>query len=90
MAHDDLTLATLDIIGESAFGYKFKCVRNGHSKMSKAFHDQVVGVSLGKLEQFVPFYKYLPLEENRIKKQAIKITDETIRKVINSLNCCTN
>lgn len=82
MVQSDLTRLALDIIGQSAFGYQFKSVRGGDTEITNAFTHMSTGLDVGRLSLLtLPFCKYLPLEENRLKKNAAKITNEVVMKV---------
>ena len=83
MVQEDLSRLTLDVIGASAFGYEFKSVLKGDTAISRAFAWQTKGLSIvtSSFKAF-PFYKYLPLEENRLRSQATKITGEIVMKVM--------
>jgi len=82
MVHVDLNRLALDIIGESAFGYQFKSVLGVETEITKAFNHLTTGIRLGSFSMALPFYKYLPTKENRLKWNAIKITNEVVMKVI--------
>jgi len=83
MVQSDLFRLTLDIIGQTAFGYQFKSVREGDTEVTNAFNHMTTGVDLSRLSLLtLPFFKYLPLEENRLKKNATEITNEVVMKVI--------
>lgn len=81
MVHVDLNRLALDIIGESAFGYQFKSVLGVETEITKAFNHLTTGIRLGSFSMALPFYKYLPTKENRLKWNAIKITNEVVMKV---------
>lgn len=81
MVHKDLNRLALDVIGESAFGYQFKSVLGGDTEITKAFSQITTGIRFGSLALALPFYKYLPTEENRRTWNATKITNEVVMKV---------
>ncbi len=76
MVHADLTRLAMDVIGQSAFGYQFKSVLGGDTEITNAFTQITTGVDAGRMA--LPFYKYLPLEENRLKRNAAKITNNVV------------
>lgn len=81
--HDDLTHLTLDVIGQSAFGYNFNTVLAGESKVSEAVDLVISGMSFRQLmgKTFIPFFEYLPTSENRRIKTAKEIADNTVLDV---------
>jgi len=82
MVQSDLFRLTLDIIGQTAFGYQFKSVREGDTEVTNAFNHMTTGVDLSRLSLLtLPFFKYLPLKENRLKKNATEITNKVVMKV---------
>ena len=82
MVHADLTRLAMDIIGQSAFGYQFKSVLGGDTEITKAFTHITTGVDVVRgFLSTLSFYKYLPLEENRLKRNANKLTNEVVIKV---------
>jgi len=84
MVLEDLSRLALDVIGESAFGYQFKSVLGGETEITKAFSHLTTGVQIGALSMALPFYNYLPTNENRRKWNATKITNEVVMKVRSS------
>lgn len=82
--HDDLTHLTLDVIGQSAFGYNFNTVLAGESKVSEAVDLVISGMSFRQLmgKTFIPFFEYLPTSENRRIKTAKEIADNTVLDMI--------
>lgn len=82
MVHSDLTRLAMDIIGQSALGYQFKSVLGGETEITKAFTQLTTGVDVGRIALLtLPFYKYLPLQENHVKRNAVKITNNVVMKV---------
>lgn len=81
--HDDLTHLTLDVIGQSAFGYNFNTVLAGESKVSEAVDLVISGMSFRQLmgKTFIPFFEYLPTSENRRIKTAKEIADNAVLDV---------
>ena len=80
---DDLSHLTLDVIGQSAFGYNFNTILGGDSKISIAF-----GTSLSALDFkylickfLIPFFDYLPLPVNKKLQKAREISDNTVLEV---------
>ena len=79
------THLTLDVIGESAFGYCFNSITRGHSKESTATDTFLVGqfnMRRKALEAFFPFLKYFPSEERDKVDEATKVMNGIIDKVI--------
>lgn len=82
MVQSDLFRLALDIIGQSAFGYQFKSARGGDTEVINAFNHMSTGADLGRLFFWtLPFFKHLPLKENRLKSNATKITNEVVMNV---------
>ena len=82
MVHSDLTRLAMDIIGQSAFGYQFKSVLGGDTEITKAFNHITTGLDVGRTALVtMPFYKYLPLEENCVKRNAANITNNVVMNV---------
>ena len=82
MVHSDLSRVSLDIIGESAFGYKFNSTLEGETEITKAFTQITNGVDVSTAFLLaIPFYRYLPLEGNRLQRNAARITNEVVMKV---------
>ena len=76
---------TLDVIGESAFGYSFNCITGGHSKESMATDTILRGgfnIRRRVLESWFPFLKYFPSEEREKVDEATKLMNGIIDKVI--------
>ena len=81
--HEDLTHLTLDVIGQSAFGYNFNTVLAGESKVSEAVDFVMRGISFKQIacKKFIPYFEYLPTNENRKIKAAREIADNTVLEV---------
>lgn len=75
---------SLDLIGESAFGYSFNTILGGSSKVSEAFTVLFLSFNITFLvcKFLFPFFDYLPLAENRKIQAAKEITDNTVLEVI--------
>ena len=84
--HDDLTHLTLDVIGQSAFGYNFNTVLGGESKVSEAVRVVTGGLSVGYiiLKSMIPFFELLPVGETRRIKEATEIAENTVLEVSNT------
>ena len=79
------THLTLDVIGESAFGYSFNCITGGHSKESMATDTILRGgfnMRMRALESWFPFLKYFPSEEREKVDEATKLMNGIIDTVI--------
>ena len=76
---------SLDLIGESAFGYSFNTILGGSSKVSEAFTVLFLSFNIMFLvcKFLFPFFDYLPLAENRKIQAAKEITDNTVLEVTN-------
>ena len=87
--HNDLTHLTLDVIGQSAFGYNFNTVLAGESKVSEAVNIATGGMSLGYAisKSLIPYFELLPIDETRRIKQAREIADNTVLEVSNTFYC---
>ena len=87
--HDDLTHLTLDVIGQSAFGYNFNTVLGGESKVSEAVTVVTGGMSVRYiiLNSLIPFFELLPVGETRRIKEAREIADNTVLEVSNTFYC---
>ena len=80
----DLSHLTLDVIGQSSFGYKFNTVLGGDSKVSEAFAfvlHQAFNFKYLVSTLLIPFFQYLPLAENRKLHSAREIADNTVLEV---------
>ena len=84
--HDDLMHLTLDVIGQSAFGYNFNTVLAGESKVSEAVRVVTGGLSVGYiiLKSMIPFFELLPVGETRRIKEATEIAENTVLEVSNT------
>ena len=80
---EDLSHLTLDVIGQSAFGYNFNTILGGDSKVSEAVAIVLQGLNFKYLicKFLIPFYEYLPLEEIKKIKAAREIADNTVIQV---------
>ena len=87
--HDDLTHLTLDVIGQSAFGYNFNTVLGGESKVSEAVNIATGGMSLRYAisKSLIPFFELLPIGETRRIKHAREIADNTVLEVRHFIVC---
>ena len=75
----------MDVIGESAFGYKFNSIPEGNSKESEATDTILRGgfnVRRRALESWFPFLKYIPSAEREKVDEATKVMNGIIDKVI--------
>jgi len=80
----DLSHLTLDVIGQSSFGYNFNTVLGGESKISEAFATVLQGINFKYIicKFLIPFFDYLPLAETRKIHSAKEIADNTVIEVI--------
>ena len=81
--HEDLSHLTLDVIGQSAFGYNFNTVLAGESKVSEAVNAVIGGMSFSYMacKALIPFFESLPIGETRRIKEAREIADTTVLQV---------
>ena len=83
---EDLSHLTLDVIGQSAFGYNFNTILGGDNKVSEAFAIVLQKLNfkylIGKF--LIPFFEYLPLAETRKIESAKEIADNTVIEVSDS------
>ena len=88
----ELSHLTLDVIGESAFSYKFNSVLGGDSKISEAFNTVIQGFEFKYLilKLMIPFFDYLPLKENRRIQSAREISDNIVMEVHSLVKRITN
>jgi len=80
----DLSHLSLDVIGQSSFGYKFNTVLGGDSKVSEALaivFQQAFNFKYLVCRMLIPFFEYLPLAENRKIHSAKEIADNTVLQV---------
>ena len=80
----DFSKLTLDIIGQTAFGYRFDTLISGENKVSQAVETLLRGrisVTARFLRRIIPFYDWLPLQENRKMNEATNITDAVVKQV---------
>lgn len=84
---DDLSHLTLDVIGQSAFGYNFNTILGGDSKISIAFATSLSAMDFKYLicKFLIPFFDYLPLPVNKKFQKAREISDNTVLEVS---TCC--
>ena len=89
--HDDLMHLTLDVIGQSAFGFNFNTVLGGESKVSEAVNIATGGMSLryAVAKALIPFFELQPIGETRRIKEAREIADNTVLEVSNTVYCMT-
>ena len=74
----------MDVIGETAFGYKFNSINGGHSKEARATDTILRGqfdMKRRSLEMVFPFFKLIPSEEKAKVDEAKTILNETVLKV---------
>ncbi|XP_068712247.1 cytochrome P450 3A18-like [Montipora foliosa] len=81
---DDLTHLTLDVIGQTAFGYNFNTILGGDSKVSKAFATVFYALDFKYLicKFLIPYFDYLPLAVNKKFQVAKEISNNTVLEVI--------
>ena len=86
--HDDLSHLTLDVLGQSAFGYNFNTVLGGKSKVSEAVNAVIGGMSFKYMvcKALIPFFELLPIGETRRIKEAREIADNTVLEVSKKIN----
>ena len=80
----DFNKLTLDIIGETAFGYRFNTLISGENEVSQAVETLLRGrisVTARFLRRIIPFYDWLPLQENRMMNKATNVTDSVVKQV---------
>ena len=80
----DFNKLTLDIIGETAFGYRFDTLVSGENNVSQAVETLLKGkisVMSRFLRRIIPFYDKLPLQQNKVINEAMKLTDSVVKKV---------
>ncbi|KAF9407653.1 hypothetical protein BGZ94_002614 [Podila epigama] len=81
---EDLSRATLDIIGLAGFGYHFQALTSPDNELSQAYHDlfDVSSRLVQLFRVFIPLYNYLPFEHNLKRKRAIRKVDKVTTKLI--------
>ncbi|XP_068743942.1 cytochrome P450 4c21-like isoform X1 [Montipora capricornis] len=81
---DDLSHLTLDVIGQTAFGYNFNTILAGESKVSRAFATVSHALDFKYLicKFLIPYFDYLPLAVNKKLQIAKEISDDIVLKVI--------
>ena len=80
----DFNKLTLDVIGETAFGYKFDTLVSGENSISQAVETLLRGkisVMSRFLRRIIPFYDKLPLKQNKVMNEATKLTTSVVKKV---------
>ena len=80
----DFNKLTLDIIGETAFGYRFDTLISGENKISQAVETLLRGgtsVTARFLRRIIPFYDKLPTQHNKMIAEAIDVTDSVVKQV---------
>ncbi|XP_068711405.1 cytochrome P450 4c21-like [Montipora foliosa] len=80
----DLSHLTLDVIGQTGFGYNFNTILGGDSKVSKAFATAFSALDFNYLvcKFLIPYFEYLPLAANKKFKLTKEVTDNTVLEVI--------
>jgi len=81
----DFNKLTLDIIGETAFGYRFDTLISGENKVSQAVETLLRGrisVTARFLRRIIPFYDKLPTQHNKMMAEAIDVTDSVVKQII--------
>ncbi|XP_068743943.1 cytochrome P450 3A12-like isoform X2 [Montipora capricornis] len=80
---DDLSHLTLDVIGQTAFGYNFNTILAGESKVSRAFATVSHALDFKYLicKFLIPYFDYLPLAVNKKLQIAKEISDDIVLKV---------
>ena len=83
--HKDFSKLTLDVIGETAFGYNFNTLTTGENKISQSVElilSGKIGVAARILRRYIPFYDMIPLPGNIKLKDAAKIANSVVTEVI--------
>ena len=87
LVQNDFTHVSLDVLGECVFGYKFNSIEAGDTPVSRAFNDLFTGLNPTvainrKVVEWFPFLERF-LKGTIKRKEALKITDKTIKEVKN-------
>jgi len=80
----DFNMLALDTIGEAAFGYRFDTLISGENEVSQAVETLLRGKISATalfLRRIVPFYDWLPFQENRMMNKATNLTDSVVKQV---------
>ena len=80
----DFRKLTLDIIGETSFGYRFDTLISGENDVSQAVETLLRGrisVTARFLRRIIPFYDWLPLQENKKMNEATNVADSIVKQV---------
>ncbi|XP_065071287.1 cytochrome P450 4A5-like [Rhopilema esculentum] len=83
--HRDFTKLTLDVIGETAFGYNFNTLTTGENKVSQSVELILAGrssVMARLIRRIIPFYDLIPFPENTKMKKAAEIVNGVVAEVI--------
>jgi len=81
----DFNMLALDTIGEAAFGYRFDTLISGENEVSQAVETLLRGKISATalfLRRIVPFYDWLPFQENRMMNKATNLTDSVVKQII--------
>ena len=83
---EDLSHLSLDVIGQSSFGYNFNTILGGDNRVSEAFANLLLKLNFKYLiaKFLIPFFEYLPLAETRKIESAREIADNTVIEVSDS------
>ena len=87
LVQNDFTHVSLDVLGECVFGYEFNSIGADDFPVSRAFNDLFAGLSVvaidRKVVEWFPFLERFLKGPNK-RKEALKITDKTIKEVKNN------
>ncbi|ESO05948.1 hypothetical protein HELRODRAFT_184907 [Helobdella robusta] len=81
--HNDLTRITLDVIGETAFGFNFDSLEHPDFELGKVFHELVTGIPLS-FKLLIPFYADLPSPTNKRFKKNVEFVRNFVQNIIDS------
>ncbi|XP_065071289.1 uncharacterized protein LOC135695975 [Rhopilema esculentum] len=83
--HKDFSKLTLDVIGETAFGYNFNTLTTGENKISQSVElilSGKIGVVARVLRRYIPFYDMIPFPGNIKLKNAAKVANSVVTEII--------
>lgn len=80
----DFNKLTLDVIGETAFGYHFNTLISGENRVSQAVDTMLRGkisVMSRFMKRYIPFYDQLPIKRNKVISEATEVTKSIVSEV---------
>ncbi|KAI9012786.1 cytochrome P450 [Gaertneriomyces semiglobifer] len=83
--HEEMSRASLDIIGRAGFGYDFNAVSKNDSKLFKVYNTmmgQLGSSMITILEYYLPWIRRLPTQRNKEWNEGHQVITETCRGLV--------